>query len=226
MWFSGSGMSIGGDNEIIHVPDTDETEIFAAPEDDPEIRLLFEDKNPMHLEGSVLYVDKQKDESILAQHTVTMQTRVYHNSVCLHYPSVCRALCLETAPNDNGLVDEQEKIPRFKRFDIEKHGRLRFLMSRDIQSQDVVLIPVHERNTDFFVYLLYDAKTELQDWIRKQESQEFIIVQTSRRSTLEKLCEKLKPYFPSPKSLSIQLTNKETLYMTKVSSKHPAVAVL
>ena len=44
MWFLGSSMNIGGDNEIIHVPDdTDESELFAAS-DDPEIRLLFSDE--------------------------------------------------------------------------------------------------------------------------------------------------------------------------------------
>ena len=59
MWFLGSSMNIGSDNEIINVPDdTDESELFAAS-DDPEIRLLFSDENAMLLGGSVLHVDIQ-----------------------------------------------------------------------------------------------------------------------------------------------------------------------
>ena len=72
--FSGSGMNIGGDNEIIHVPDnTDETKISAASDDHPGIRLLFSDANEMLLGGCVLYVDRRENISILKQCTKRQQ---------------------------------------------------------------------------------------------------------------------------------------------------------
>ena len=85
-------------------------------------------------------------------------------------------------------------------------------------SNDVVLIPVKKPDTFFFVFLLINAKSEICAWMRHQEKLGLIEVQTSRRSTVTRLSKKLQPWFPSPKSFSMQISQIETLYVITVKS--------